>query len=109
MNITPFIERKDFARILRESKSPWVVVFATRWCGYCRRFLEVAKSSEFGGELFIVDVDSEDESLWEEYNIPLVPTIMVFKDGREVFRQDGRPNIGLLKGDLERALLSKSA
>jgi len=80
------------------------VVFAASWCGYCRRFLDLLDSLEDRGEVTVVDVDDPDESLWDEFKIPLVPTLIVFHRGKEIFRQNGRAGVGLLKGDVERAL-----
>lgn len=54
--------------------------------------------------LIIVNVDSGGGSLWDEYHIDLVPTLIVFKDEKEIFRRNGRPSIGLQQNDLEDAL-----
>ncbi len=44
-----------------------------------------------------------------EYTIGIVPTIVVIKNGKVIFRQDGRSMAGLGKGDLERAVSEASA
>jgi hypothetical protein len=54
----------------------------------------------------VVNVDSGDGSLWEDFKIDLVPTIFVFLKGKEIFRRDGRPFVGLEKKDLEDAIRS---
>ena len=109
LKLTPVMTKAEFNSSVLKSDSTKVVVFVASWCGYCRRFFDIASSPEIEGELNAVDVDDEDESLWDEFRIPLVPTIFVFQNGKEIFRQNGRPGIGLVKGDLERALAAASA
>ncbi len=107
INFGSWIEKTQFEKDLKAPGSK-VVLFAAEWCGYCRRFISMIKSShssEVNAQNFIiVNVDSEDRSLWDQYHIDLVPTLVVFKDGREVFRRDARAGIGLQEKDLDDAL-----
>ncbi|MHB8568222.1 MAG: thioredoxin family protein [Nitrososphaerales archaeon] len=104
MKLTPFINKSQFESELLTSQGPRIIVFAAPWCGYCHRFLDLANSTEIKGEISVVDADDDGESLWDEFKIPLVPTIIVLKNGKELFRQNGRAGIGLVKSDLERAV-----
>jgi thioredoxin 1 len=107
INYDSWIEKTQLKKDLKASGSR-VVLFAADWCGYCRRFISMLKSFDRTGvnarNLIIANIDSEDGSLWEDYQIDLVPTIIVFKDGKETFRRNGRPGIGLQEKDLEEAL-----
>jgi thioredoxin-like negative regulator of GroEL len=42
--------------------------------------------------------------LWERFGISIVPTIIVFRDGRPVFRRDGVQGRGLPKKAIEETL-----
>jgi thioredoxin 1 len=91
------------------SRDEKILLFVADWCGYCRRFLSVLSSSKQlqSSKMKIVDVDSEDGSLWDQYGINLVPTLIVFKDGKEIFRRGARPMVGLVQKDMEDAISAK--
>lgn len=97
---------------MANSPDPNLILFAAKWCGYCAQFLSMARgfSSEFDVELHLVNADDPDESLWDEYGLKLVPTLVIFQSGKQLFRKDGRPGAGLKSADLVDALnfLTKS-
>lgn len=62
------------------------VLFTADWCGYCHRFLVHFKRLRHA---WVVDVSDEDDPLWEIHRIQVVPTVLVFEDGREVRRWQG--------------------
>ena len=106
MNVSDYLSKSEFYEARKNSKSPRIFVFVASWCGFCRRFVELVRNfeSRYDGEVQLVDTDSEGETLWEEYSIGTVPTLVVIKDSEVIFRKDGRPMAGLAKGDLERAV-----
>jgi thioredoxin 1 len=105
LNITEWLTKKDFLD-LSESPAPQMVLFAANWCGYCSRFLGIVRGreAEAGIRMNVVDVDDPDESLWDDFRIKLVPTLVVFKSGEQIFRRDAIPGIGLRSQDLEDAV-----
>lgn len=104
MKHSGFLTKNQFKSSLNDPNSIEIVLFAAIWCGYCQRFLGIVEKTQSDLEIQVINVDDDDESLWNEYSIPLVPTIVVFSLGKEIFRQNGRSGIGLLKGDLDRAI-----
>ena len=52
----------------------------------------------------LVNADDPDESLWDEYSLRAVPTLVVFKGGKSVFRKDARLGGGLRLAELQQAL-----
>jgi len=60
-------------------------------------------------EILLIDADDPDESLWDTYNLNLVPTLIVFQSGKQLFRKDGLSGIGLRTSDLSDALNFLSA
>ncbi len=86
---------------------PTVVLFIATWCGYCRRFLpHYAKwAGEQGGNpgfgIAVADIsDDDNDSRWEDLSIAVVPTVIAFRGGREVWRRDGTLGHGLEPADL---------
>ena len=47
-----------------------------------------------------MDISEDDNPLWETFSIRVVPTIIIFKAGKAVFRKDG----GLGRGLSEKAI-----
>ena len=45
----------------------------------------------------LVSLDDLDNPLWETFDVKVVPTVMVFKEGKPVFRRDGVLGRGLPK------------
>ena len=65
---------------------PGVVDFWATWCGPCRRQAPVVEElAEAGYEVGKVDVDKE-PSLAQQYKIMSIPTLLVFKGGKETAR-----------------------
>jgi len=42
-----------------------------------------------------LDISDDDNPLWEVFSIGVVPTIIIFKEGKAVFRKDGGLGRGL--------------
>lgn len=62
------------------------VLFVADWCGYCRRFLPSFKQMQHA---YVVDISDEDDPLWDDYGIQVVPTVLLFEDGKPVKRWAG--------------------
>ncbi len=101
----------DFDGTVLKRDGDVMACFAASWCPFCRRFLPQFESDGQGRPYAIAFVDLSDESnpLWERFDIAVVPTIVVFRDGREVGRRPGRLGRGLNERDLAaaRAMLSR--
>jgi thioredoxin 1 len=81
------------------------VLFYADWCPFCMDFkprFEAVQPSGF--ELGLANISEDDNPLWEDFNIKRVPTIVVFRDGKQVWRKDSPPFIGLRKSDLKEML-----
>jgi thioredoxin 1 len=110
LKISGWLGKVEFEKILSEP-GPHVTVFAAKWCGFCTRFIEQAKSLDnpLKVEINLIDADNPDESLWDDFSMRIVPTIIVFKDGKSIFRRDGKSGAGLKMSDLEQGLSELSA
>lgn len=90
-------------RFLRDGT--WIVAFLADWCPFCRRFRAEFSALEGATDFRVAvgDVTSEESPLWDDFRIEVVPTVVVFREGRPVFRADGILGFGLAPGDLEKA------
>jgi thioredoxin-like negative regulator of GroEL len=105
MDVSDWQSKSDFQKLISES-GVRLIVFAARWCGFCSRFLAQARSLDAGGNmrLVLIDTDNPDESLWDEYSVKIVPTILVFNNGQIIFRRDGKSGAGLSMSELQEAI-----
>jgi len=82
----------SFDALLQQARVPIVVDFWAPWCGPCRVMapqLETAARNMAGRALVIkVNTDAVPD-LGERYRIMSIPTLAVFRDGREVSRVTG--------------------
>lgn len=96
--------KKTFGEILR-TEDLVLVDFTAEWCGPCKMLKPVIDElkSDLGEKLMILklDVDKNPEAS-AAYNIQGVPTLILFKKGKSVWRNSGLLSLNLLKSNIER-------
>ena len=77
---------------LIQSPKPVLVDFYAEWCGPCQmmkpRILDVAERIGEDAKVVQIDVDKEKE-IAERFRIQSVPTLIIFKKGKQLWRQTG--------------------
>jgi thioredoxin 1 len=71
---------------------PVVVDFHALWCSPCKMQSPILKeiAAELGDKIKVIKIDVDQNSeIASRYNIQSVPTLIVFKNGRQIWRQSG--------------------
>lgn len=83
--------KKSFQDIINSSVYVLVDFHAT-WCGPCKTMAPILESfkSEKGSEVSIIKIDvDKNQGISTSYNITGVPTLILFKNGKSIWRKSG--------------------
>ena len=64
------------------------VLFYAGWCPYCVRFMPVFDAAAAKAKVKVAKarIDADENPIWDDYKIEVVPTVILFKDGEEKSR-----------------------
>lgn len=91
--------KKSFNEII-DQEVPVLVDFYADWCGPCKNMAPILKQlkAELKDAVSIIKINVDtNQDLAAKYQVQGVPTFMVFKNGKQTFRQSGMMSISQLK------------
>ncbi|KAJ8574297.1 hypothetical protein K7X08_026102 [Anisodus acutangulus] len=107
------IKEDQFCEVVLKSDCPVLVEFVATWCGPCRLIGPAMESlaEEYKEKITVVKIDHDaNPKLIEEYKVYGLPTLILFKDGKEVpdSKREGAITKAKLKAYLDGLLKSVS-
>lgn len=83
--------KNSFSNII-DSETPVLVDFFAEWCGPCKMLAPILKQvkEELGDRVKVIKIDvDKNQPLAAKYQVRGVPTMILFKEGKQLWRQSG--------------------
>jgi len=83
--------KANFDLLINENR-PVVVDFHALWCSPCKMQSPILKeiATDLGDKIKVIKIDVDQNSeIASRYNVQSVPTLIIFKNGKLVWRQTG--------------------
>lgn len=95
---------RDFDSLITSHDKPILADFWAEWCGPCKVLGPVVAelARDWKGRLTVIKVDTEAKpALAARFRISAIPTLILFKGGKEVHRLSGAAPLAHLKREFE--------
>jgi len=88
---------------IKKHKDKSIVFFSADWCPYCVSFSNNWKEYGEIQSAFVSDITDVNSELWDSFDLNVVPTMAIFKEGKLEKRWDGVLGRGLTINQIEDA------
>jgi len=81
----------NFDSVIQDTR-PVVVDFHALWCSPCKMQSPILKevAAELGDKVRVIKIDvDQNNEIAGRYNVQSVPTLIIFKNGKQIWRQSG--------------------
>lgn len=99
------ISEHDFEILVLKSNKPVVLLFTSPTCPSCKALKPRLKAAldKFPGQVYLYEMDIMKTKKWEDYDVLSVPTMLCFKEGKVICREENFPEqekieVMILKG-----------
>lgn len=95
-------KKMSFSEIIR-GDVPVLVDFHATWCGPCKMLAPVLEklAAKKSDNLRIIKIDvDKNPAAAQSYRVQGVPTMILFKDGKQLWRQSGYMSVSQLENEL---------
>lgn len=94
VNYRSIKDKKDYNNFIKNGSGIHAVKFYATWCGACTQikdmYNKLADKYKNQVHFSVIDIDKDDlKSLLSDHKVVSVPTIIFFKDGKEIARERG--------------------
>jgi thioredoxin 1 len=78
------VNEKNWDEVVVQSTIPVIVDFYATWCGPCKLLKPVLNEISSNSEVKVVMLDTDEcPEISDQYNVNALPTVIVFKGGKE--------------------------